>query len=47
MNDTLSQDFNTFEIHLGLKYIAPSKAPGPDGMLIFFTKNIGVLWGLK
>ena len=43
MNSNLIGSFSREEVELALKQMAPLKAPRPDGMPLFFSKNFGIL----
>ena len=43
MNSNLIGSFSREEVELALKQMAPLKAPGPDGMPLYFSKNFGTL----
>ena len=39
MNETLTREFQAWEVESALKQMAPLKAPGPDGMPPLFYQN--------
>ena len=39
MNEDLTQEFTTKEVHQALKQMAPTTAPWPDGMSPIFYKS--------
>ncbi|CAA2938948.1 Hypothetical predicted protein [Olea europaea subsp. europaea] len=41
MNNELVKPFTATEVFQALKEMHPTKAPGPDGSLLFFIKNFG------
>jgi hypothetical protein len=44
MNDQLSREFTSEEVHKALHQMYPTKAPGPDGMsAIFFQKYWAII----
>ena len=42
MNSSLLRDFQSSEVYRALKQMYPLKAPGPDGMTLYFFSNSGL-----
>ena len=46
MAHSLTQPYTEEEVRVALFSMHPSKSPGPDGMSLSFSKNIGILLGM-